>query len=159
MDLFHKHITESLVSRCGSIEDTQHFFFHCRFYQGPRNTLLNACTTYQNPSLSLLQHYQLKQTLQFWNMITSIYLTPNVLPNQVSRYLRAIYTHIIRVFSLPTGLWCLHLSPTPTPAPTKMIFLAFTMMLSFFYNYCIYSLCSHKAVWVFFCSCTRFVFK
>ena len=25
-----------------------------RFYTGPRNTLLNVCTTYQNPSLSLL---------------------------------------------------------------------------------------------------------
>ena len=54
MDLFHKNITESPLCRCGSIEDTQHYFFHCRFYQGPRNTLLNACTTYQNPSLSLL---------------------------------------------------------------------------------------------------------
>ena len=54
MDLFHKNITESPLCRCGSIEDTQHYFFHCRFYQGPRNTLLNACTTYQNLSLSLL---------------------------------------------------------------------------------------------------------
>ena len=54
MDLFHKNITDSPLCRCGSIEDTQHYFFHCRFYQGPRNTLLNACTTYQNPSLSLL---------------------------------------------------------------------------------------------------------
>ena len=54
MDLLHKNITESPLCRCGSIEDTQHYFFHCRFYQGPRNTLLNACTTYQNPSLSLL---------------------------------------------------------------------------------------------------------
>ena len=54
MDLFHKNITESPLCRCGSIEDTQHYFVHCRFYQGPRNTLLNACTTYQNPSLSLL---------------------------------------------------------------------------------------------------------
>ena len=53
MDLFHKTITESPLCRCGSIEDTQHYFF-CRFYQGPRNTLLNACTTYQNTSLSLL---------------------------------------------------------------------------------------------------------
>ena len=32
--------------------DTHHYFFHCRFYHGPRNTGLNACTTYQNPSLS-----------------------------------------------------------------------------------------------------------
>ena len=38
MDLFHKNITESPLCRCGSIEDTQHYFFHCRFYQGPRNT-------------------------------------------------------------------------------------------------------------------------
>ena len=53
MDLFHTNIAESPLCRCGSIEGTQHYFFHCRFYQGPRNTL-NACTTYQNPSLSLL---------------------------------------------------------------------------------------------------------
>ena len=54
MDLFHKNIPESPLCRCGSIEYTQHYFFHCKFYQGPRNTPLNACTTYQNPSLSLL---------------------------------------------------------------------------------------------------------
>ena len=48
------NITESPLCQCGSIKDTQHYFFHCRFYQGPRNTLLNACITYQNPSLSLL---------------------------------------------------------------------------------------------------------
>ena len=29
-------------------------FFHCRFYQGFRSTLLNACTTYKNPSLNRL---------------------------------------------------------------------------------------------------------
>ena len=37
MDLFHKNITESPLCRCESIEDTQHYFFHCRFHQGPRN--------------------------------------------------------------------------------------------------------------------------
>ena len=59
MDFFHKNITESPLCRCGSIEDTQHYFFHCRFYQGPRNTLLNACTTYQNPSLKSLSRLRL----------------------------------------------------------------------------------------------------
>ena len=54
MDLFHKNIIEYPLCRCGSIEETQHYIFHCRFYQGPRNTLLNACTTYWNPSLCLL---------------------------------------------------------------------------------------------------------
>ena len=54
MDLFHKNIIESPLCRCGSIEDTKHYFFHCKFYQGPRKTLLNACTTYQNPALSIL---------------------------------------------------------------------------------------------------------
>ena len=34
MDLFYKNISESPLCRCGSIEDTQHYFFHCRFYQG-----------------------------------------------------------------------------------------------------------------------------
>ena len=116
-----KNITESPLCRCGSIEDTQHYFFLCRFYQGPRNTLLNACTTYQNPSLSLLlmavQHYHLKQTLQFWNMFTSKYLTPNVLPNQVSRYLMAIYTYIhiyyrFSAFQLVCGVYSY---PPPLP--------------------------------------------
>ena len=40
--------------------------------------------------------------------------------------------YILQVFSLPIGLWCLLLSPTPTPAPTQAKFLAFTIMLSFF---------------------------
>ena len=57
--------------------------------------------------------------------------------------------------------WSVMSTLIPYPCPNQVISLAFTMMLSFFYNYCIYSLCSHKVVWffLFFCSCTRFVFK
>ena len=125
MDLFHKNITGSPLCRCGSIEDTQHYFFHCRFYQGPRNTLLNACSTYQNPSLSLLffgsSTLSLKANMQFWNMFTSIYLTLNVLPNQVSCYLRAIYTYMhiyyrFAAFQLVCGVYS-YPPPLPLPQP------------------------------------------
>ena len=51
--LLHKNITESPLCHVGSIEVTQHYFYHCRFFQGHRNTLLNACTNYQNPSLNV----------------------------------------------------------------------------------------------------------
>ena len=64
MDLFHKNNIESPLCRCGSIKYTQHYLFHCRFYQRPRNTLLNACTTYQNPSRSLLLFGSLTLSLE-----------------------------------------------------------------------------------------------
>ena len=37
-----------------AIKDTQHYFSHCRIYQGLFDTCLNACVTNQNPSLNLL---------------------------------------------------------------------------------------------------------
>ena len=54
LDLFYKNITDSPLCLCGSVEDPQHFFFHCRFYQAHRNILLNAITGYYTPSLRLL---------------------------------------------------------------------------------------------------------
>lgn len=54
LDLFLKNITESPMCNCGSIEDAQHFFFHCRFYQAQRNVLLNSISIYQTPSLDLI---------------------------------------------------------------------------------------------------------
>lgn len=54
LDLFLKNITESPLCRCGSIEDTQHFFFHCPFFQAQRYDLLNAVSRHQTPTLSIL---------------------------------------------------------------------------------------------------------
>ncbi|MEW8546021.1 MAG: reverse transcriptase domain-containing protein, partial [Candidatus Thiodiazotropha sp.] len=52
-DLFVKNIADSPLCRCGSIENAQHFFFHCTFYQAQRNELLNAVSPYQYPTLNL----------------------------------------------------------------------------------------------------------
>ena len=38
----------------GSIESSQHFFFHCPYYQQQRNALLNVVSTYHRPTLDLL---------------------------------------------------------------------------------------------------------
>lgn len=53
LDLFVKGISESPICRCGSIENSQHFFFHCPYYQPHRNLLLNVVSTYHNPTLDL----------------------------------------------------------------------------------------------------------
>lgn len=52
-DLFVKNIADSPLCRCGSIENAQHFFFHCSFYQAQRIVLLNAVSQYQYPTLNL----------------------------------------------------------------------------------------------------------
>ena len=54
LDLFMRNITDSPLCRCISIEDSQHFFFHCPYFQAPRYDLLNAASQYQTPTLSIL---------------------------------------------------------------------------------------------------------
>ena len=54
LDLFLKNISESPLCRCGSIENVQHFFFHCRYYEAQRTELINVVSLYLNPSLNLL---------------------------------------------------------------------------------------------------------
>ena len=54
LDLFTRNISDSPLCQCGSVENAQHFFFHCRYYQVPRTELMNTVSLYQNPSLSLL---------------------------------------------------------------------------------------------------------
>ena len=54
LDLFVKNITESPLCRCGSIENAQHFFFHCKYFEVQRRELLNAIFPYVHPSLKLL---------------------------------------------------------------------------------------------------------
>ena len=47
-------MSDSPFCLCGSVEDAQHFFFHCGNYQLHRTVLLDAVFQYQNPSLNLL---------------------------------------------------------------------------------------------------------
>ena len=54
LDLFHRNITDSPLCRCGSIENNQHFFFHCRFYRMQRIELINTVRQYTDPSLQIL---------------------------------------------------------------------------------------------------------
>ena len=54
LDLFLKNITESPLCRCGSIQNAQHFFFHCRYYEVQRRELMIAISPYLNRSLKLL---------------------------------------------------------------------------------------------------------
>ena len=54
LDLFLQGITDSHKCRCGSIENSQHFFFHCPYYQQQRIALLNVVSTYHRPTLDLL---------------------------------------------------------------------------------------------------------
>ena len=56
LDLFLRNISDSPLCRCGSVENAQHYFFHCRYYQVQRIELLNSVLQYQTPSLSLLLH-------------------------------------------------------------------------------------------------------
>ena len=52
IDLFTRNISDSPLCSCGSIEDAQHFFFHCRYYTAQRDILLNATREYTLPSLN-----------------------------------------------------------------------------------------------------------
>lgn len=61
-DLFTRNISDSPLCRCGSIENSQHYFFHCQYYQVQRNKLLNAILPYQTPSIELLLYGNLSLT-------------------------------------------------------------------------------------------------
>ena len=50
LDLFVKNISDSHMCTCGSIEDAQHYFFHCVNYRRQRTELLNEVSRYSNPS-------------------------------------------------------------------------------------------------------------
>ena len=53
-DLFKKNISDTPLCRCGSIENTHHFFFKCPFYNIVRNDLLHEVSTLHDVSLKLL---------------------------------------------------------------------------------------------------------
>ena len=54
LDLFLKNITDSPLCNCGSIENVQHYFFHCIFFQHQRTLLFNDIRLYRTPTLNLL---------------------------------------------------------------------------------------------------------
>ena len=54
LDLFIKNISDSPLCQCGSVENAQHYFFHCRKYQVQRSELMNIVSQYQTPSLTIL---------------------------------------------------------------------------------------------------------
>ena len=58
LDLFLKNIADTPHCNCGtgSIEDQQHYFFHCPNFQLQRAQLFNAISMYQAPTLHLLLH-------------------------------------------------------------------------------------------------------
>ena len=53
-DLFIKNISDSPMCVCGSIENVQHFFFHCNLFHRQRVLLLNAVSNLCTPSVNVL---------------------------------------------------------------------------------------------------------
>ena len=53
-DLFKKNISDTPLCRCGSVDNTLHFFFKCPFYTIVRNDLLHEVSTLHEVSLKLL---------------------------------------------------------------------------------------------------------
>ena len=54
LDLFIQNISDSPLCQCGSVENAQHYFLHCRKCQVQRTELMNIVSQYQTPSLSIL---------------------------------------------------------------------------------------------------------
>ncbi|MES9991861.1 MAG: hypothetical protein ABW098_07900 [Candidatus Thiodiazotropha sp.] len=55
-DLFVKNIADSPMCHCGSIENAQHYFFHCNLFREQRVLLLNSVANYCTPVLTILLH-------------------------------------------------------------------------------------------------------
>ena len=53
-DLFIKNISDSPMCVCGSIENVQHFFFHCNLFHRQRVLLLNAVSNLCTPTVNVL---------------------------------------------------------------------------------------------------------
>ena len=71
-----RNITDSPLCRCGSIEDSQHFFFHCPYFQAPRYDLLNAVSQYQTPTLSILLYDDTTLSNEINRSILKLYRSP-----------------------------------------------------------------------------------
>ena len=46
LDLCMRNISDTPLCQCGSVENAQHFFFHCRNYHVRRTELLNTVSQY-----------------------------------------------------------------------------------------------------------------
>ena len=73
-----KNISDSPLCSCGSIEDNQHYFFHCMHYQRQRNELLNEIARYATLTLNfcMATHdymYLPKRMLPYLKMYTDIF--------------------------------------------------------------------------------------
>ena len=53
LHLFLKNITESPLCRCGSIENTEHFFLYCRYHQAQPDELISVIRPYHVPTTNL----------------------------------------------------------------------------------------------------------
>ena len=54
LDLFTRNISDSPMCACGSVEDTQHYFFHCSNFIQQRIELINEISRHCRPSLNLI---------------------------------------------------------------------------------------------------------
>ena len=52
--LFSKHITDSPLYRCGTVEDAKHYFFECRMYAHQRILLFDSISKFHVITLNLL---------------------------------------------------------------------------------------------------------
>ena len=166
MDLFHKNITESPLCRCGSIEDTQHYFFHCRFYQGPRNTLLNACSTYQNPSLSLFLFGSSTLSLEA-NIAILEHVHKYILDTKRFTLIKyhATLGRYIHMYTYTTGFQPSHWSvvstliPNPYPCPNQSDIpsLYDDVIIFFFFLLLLYLFIMFSQSCMFFCFFFRFL--
>ena len=68
LHIFLKNITDSPLYRCGSIENTEHFFFTVGYYQDQRDELLSLVTPYQVRTVNLFL-YGDKTLSQYTNTI------------------------------------------------------------------------------------------
>ena len=80
LHLFLKNFTDSPLCLCGSIENTEHFFLYCMYYQDQRDELLSFVTPYQVPTVFVfygntqIQLYSSLFQIHHWN---ETFLRPN----------------------------------------------------------------------------------
>ena len=67
--LYKKYISDSPLCSCCSIEDAQHYFFHCKHYTVQRHTLLNAISAYIVHSLKCFLYGDTSLTLEHNSII------------------------------------------------------------------------------------------
>ena len=53
-DLFQKRIDDSPLCLCGNVENTDHYFSHCRFYHAQRSELIHEISQHTQGTLQIL---------------------------------------------------------------------------------------------------------